>query len=211
MALEANVPFEVEIRCHFESQEAAYTVLPFLHDCLQSQSVPWVSRIFGLSVFKSGQLLRVAEVVRHGKSQYYLGWKGPDVGQFANIRREIDEECTHGIVDSAILRKFGADGDAGTPDAAARKLEELGHKEFMSFSGSDLAGYDKSLGVSAKLMVCPVLRWPVLVELEKMASTEQEAIQREAELRELSLGFRLQSRLVREEPPTLLYTGLFAH
>ena len=131
-----------------------------------------------------------------------------DIGAFANVRREIEEECTHGIINSAILSKFGIDGDFGTPGAVIRKLEEAGYAQFMSFSGKDLAGYDESLGVNAKLMLCPALQWPILVELEKMANTEADATRCEADLRELSRKYGLQSRLVREEPPTLLYAEL---
>lgn len=205
-----NASFEVEIRCHFDSPEEAYKVLPFVRSCLRRE-ISWVTRYYGLTLFKSGQLLRVSEVVYHGEVRHYLGWKGPDIGGFANIRQEVDEEITAGLVNSAIMRRLGAKGEIGTADAVGGELERLGHHQFMSFGGSDLTGYEEPLGLNVKLMTCPVLRWPLLVELEKTANTEEEATQCELELHELSTKFQLQSRLVREEPPSLLYAGLFAH
>jgi len=92
-----------------------------------------------------------------------------------------------------------------TLDAVVLELEHLGHREFMSFQGSDLAGYHKLLGIRVKLMTCPVLKWPLLVEIEKTADAEDEAVKCERALLELSRQFHLQSRLVREEPPSLLY------
>ena len=90
-----------------------------------------------------------------------------------------------------------------------RELELLGHRQFMSFRGNDLTGYNEPLGIEVKLMTCPELRWPLLVELEKTANTEKESRQREDELQEFCNEFQLHERLIREEPPSLLYTGLF--
>jgi hypothetical protein len=50
---------------------------------------------------------------------------------------------------------------------------------------------------------------PCLVELEKTAATPEETLQRQAELIEIVRKFNLEKRLVREEPPTLLYNRLF--
>jgi adenylate cyclase class IV len=202
--------FEVEIRCHFDSPEEAYKVLPFMRSCLRRE-VAWVTRYYGLTLFRSGQLLRVSELVHHGEVKHYLGWKGPDIGGFANIRQEVDEEITAGLVNSAIMRRLGAKEEIGAADEVGGELERLGHRQFMSFGGSDQTGYEGQLGLNVKLMTCPVLRWPLLVELEKTANTEEEATQYELELHELSTKFQLQSRLVREEPPSLLYAGLFPH
>lgn len=197
-------PFEVEVRCHFDSRDEAYKVLPFVRSCLQRE-VSWVNRFYGLTLFKSGQLLRVSEVVHRGEDRRYLGWKGPDIGRFANIRLEIDEEFTTGIVNSAVLKRLGGKEGIGTPEAMIRELEQLGHRQFMSFQGNNFDGYDDQFGVKVKLMACPVLKWPFLVELEKTADTEEEATRCEIQLLELSQRFQLQSRLVREEPPSLFY------
>ncbi len=204
--------FEVEIRCHFDSPEEAYEVLPFVRSRLQGESkVPWVARFYGLTLFKSGQLLRAGEAIHHGGVVHFLGWKGPDTGAFANIRQEVDEDITTGIANSAVIRLLGGKEGIVTPDSVARELKQLGHPEFMSFRGEDISGYDDRFGVKVKLMSCPVLKWPLIVELEKTANTEEEASRCESELQELSRRFQLQKRLVREEPPSLLYAGLFTN
>ncbi len=206
---DSEIIFEVEIRCHFENTEEALSLLPFLGPCLQGQDrVSWTTRFYGMVLFKSGALLRQAEVFQNGKTRHYLGWKGPDSGHFANIRQEIDEECTNGIASSAILERLGGNKRLPTRAAVIRELVRLGHSEFMSFHGNDLSGYDETLNVKVKLMNCPVLKWPILVELEKTANTEEEAVLCENYLRELSIRFQLQTRLVREEPPSLLHAQL---
>jgi hypothetical protein len=59
-------------------------------------------------------------------------------------------------------------------------------------------------------MLCKNLKRQVLVEIEKAASSIEEALVREEELREFCNLFGLHSRLVREEPPALLYTSKFS-
>ena len=122
--------FEVEIRCHFDSPKEAYKVLPFLRSCLQRE-ISWITRYYGLALFKSGQLLRASEVIHQGETRYYLGWKGPDIGGFANIRQQVDEEITVGLVNSTIMRLLGAKEEIETPDVVAGELERLGHHHFM--------------------------------------------------------------------------------
>ena len=207
-----RVTFEVEIRCHFDSQDQAFELLPFLRTCLQGGSaVSWFTRFFGLVLFKSGQLLRVAEVAQGGTVRRYLGWKGPDLGRFANIRQEIDEEFTTGIANSTVLRQLGGTERALAANGVVEELERIGHVQFMAFQGKDLTGHDQERDLKVKLMTCPVLKWPVIVELEKTAETEQAARRLEDDLRELSNRFALASRLVRKEPPTLLYEQLYSH
>jgi hypothetical protein len=79
----------------------------------------------------------------------------------------------------------------------------------MSWRGADFFGDYKPLDVSMKLMTCRTLRWPVLVEIEKSAKSKKEALVRENELRSFCDRFGLNDRLVREEPPTLLYEARF--
>ena len=200
--------FEVEIRCHFEDVDEACRALPFVRSCLGREApFAWTTRYYGLDYFRSGGLLRVAEVFR-SQVRYYLGWKGPDIGTFANIRQELDEEITQGIGDSLILKRLQGSPGLSSRDAVIGELERLGHREFMSFSGSDLTGYDDSLGIKLKVMTCPMIKWPLLLELEKTANSEAEAARCEDELRELTRSFGLQSRLVRQEPPSLLYDSV---
>ena len=210
--MEQRPVFEVEIRCHFDSRDQAFKIMPFLPACLQGHTpVTWLTRFFGLPLFKSGQLLRVAEVRQDGNVRRYLGWKGPDTGRFANIRQEIDEEFTNGIASSSVLRQIGGTERSLAGNAVLEELDRLGHRQFMSFQGSDLTGYETTLDLKVKLMTCPVLRWPLIVELEKSADSEAGAALCEEELSELTERSGIRGRLLRKEPPTLLYEQLFSH
>jgi hypothetical protein len=199
--------YEVEFRCHFKDDSEAFRALPFLQPSL-TRRTEWVTYFYGLELFRSGRLLRIAEVTFNHKTDYYLGWKGPDTGRFANIRQEIDEDITTGIVDSAILDILG-----GRPSLAGRgeiiqEMERLGHHRFMSFEGTNITGHYEPLKLSLKMMPCAVLKWPLMVEIEKSAATEAEAIQCEKDLYDLCCQYKLQERVVREEPPTLLYESI---
>jgi adenylate cyclase class IV len=200
--------FEVEVRCHFGDVAEAYAALPFLLPNLQRKCV-WETSIYGLKLFQSGQLLRTASLVFDKEPRYYLGWKGPDIGQFANIREEIDEEITSGSSHSSILKLLAGRGSIHDINEAIQELDRLGYSRFMSFEGVDSSGYYAPYGLSLKLMHCPVLQWPLIVELEKTAHTAQEADLRQQELFDLCTLFQLHDRLVKEEPPTLLYNALF--
>jgi adenylate cyclase class IV len=205
----SEVRFEVEIRCHFDSQDQAFRTLPFLRTSVHREVV-WSEVFYGLQLFKSGQVLRISDALGTG-ARRLLRWKGPDIGEFTNIREEVDENITTGIVNSTILKRLGGKETVGTADEAIQELERLGHRKFMEWRGHNLDGFHEPLGIKVKLMNCQVLKWPLLVEIEKTANTREEATQWETDLRELSREFQLESRLVREEPPTLLYAGLFTH
>jgi hypothetical protein len=200
--------YEVEIRCHFNTATEAYKAMPFLRGCLTHQMV-WSSSICGRELFEKGQNLRNSKTTVDGETKYYLGWKGPDTGTFANIREEIDEVITDGITGSRILNKLGSKKDFVAQKKVAAELKALGYAGFMSFRGHDSFGYYEPLGVSMKLLYCRVLRWPVMVEVEKSAESLKEAAMREKELRQFCDIFGLHERLVREEPPTLLYQTRF--
>ena len=199
-----SVPYEVEVRFHFHDPEEAYQTLPFLQSSVEEE-VQWLTRHFGVELFLVGQVLRLSEVVGPGGLRHYLGWKGPDLVRLANIRQEINEDITHGIQHSAGLERLGVQRGIRAPDVATEELERLGYREFMRFRGRNLVGYQEALGVSVKLMSCSELAWPFLVELEKTAETKAEADQCEAELEQLCVEFGLGNRMVRDEPPALLY------
>jgi hypothetical protein len=205
--MNSTIPFEVEIRCHFETEEEAYAALPFLKPNLHQQR-GWKSRIYGPEFFQSGKLLRIAGDIFGKQSRSFLGWKGPDTGTFANIRQEIDEEITRGITDSVILKSLGGQTNLSGPSEVALELERLGYHYFMSFEGDDLRGDYGPLGIGLKLMRCDSLKWPLLVELEKIAQTREEALLCEKALFDISQKYNLRSRLLRDEPPTLLYQAL---
>jgi len=200
--------YEVEIRCHFNNPDEAYRTIPFLQACLKHEMV-WYSGIYGEECFKAGRLLRMSKTTVDGRTEYYMGWKGEDTGTFANIREEIDEVVTNGVTDSRILEKLGSQNTTLSRNKISAELKKLGYQRFMSWRGADLLGDYKPLGVSMKLMTCRTLKWPVLVEIEKSAKTKEEALVRENELRAFCGRFGLNDRLVREEPPTLLYEARF--
>lgn len=79
----------------------------------------------------------------------------------------------------------------------------------MSLRGKSIVGNYKPLGISVKLMFCPVLKWPLIVEFEKTAATEDEAKQCENELYDICHDLRIQDRHVKEEPPAMLYEITF--
>ena len=204
-----KILFEVEVRCYFESFEETHRILPFLHPCLQHH-YSYRTTFRGLELFKSGRLLRTAEVVTDKDTRYFITWKGQDTGKFANIRQEINEEVTEGIANSFILRSLGSRESFNSYHSVLKELEQNGYSGFMSFEGTDFSGYYQPYDIKLKLMNCPILKWPFLLELEKTARTEEEATRCENELRELIHKLHLQDRLVKEEPPSLLYERLFS-
>lgn len=204
-----NGKFEVEVRCHFESVSEAFDALPFLHSCLKRRYT-WKTNIHGLQLFQSGQLLRTAEVEVDNQYRCFIGWKGPDTGDFSNIRQEIDEDITSGSAESKILASLGGKRDVSGFRDLIQELDLLGYPQFMLFEGHDLAGYYEPYGIKLKLLNCTRLKWPLLVEIEKVANSAEEAVFCEQSLHDFCDQFQLQNRIVKEEPPTLLYQAVFA-
>jgi hypothetical protein len=203
-----NTVYEVEFRCYFNSIDEACEMVPFLHSGLQKYCT-WKTAVHGLDLFRSGQLLRTAEIMRSKEPRYYIGWKGPDTGKFANIRPEIDEEITPPNASSRILMMLsGSPGICGLNDVI-KELEHIGYPQFMSFEGTDFSGYYAPQNLHLKLMTCRHLKWPVIVEIEKTASSKIEAFSFEDDLYNLCYQLQLQKRLIREEPPTLLFNAMF--
>ena len=196
---------EVETRFYFKDDAEAYASIPFLKKSLTSTN-QWETHHLGIDLFKTDQVLRVGKNLRNNTvSQSYLGWKGRDQGTFANIREEMDEEITSGITDSAILTLLGTKSSQPTPEAVIQELNQLGHHLFMSFSGQNSLGYDETEDLHLKLMHCQKLEWPVLVEIEKTARDFDEALKRQQELLGITEKLQLQERVIRKEPPTLLF------
>ncbi|MGE5551624.1 MAG: hypothetical protein ACM3ZC_14015 [Bacteroidota bacterium] len=195
--------FEVETRLHFAAREEAFRLLPFLRSCLDRELI-WETHLHGLDLFRRGELLRLAGGhTPGGEDRFLLGWKGPDHGSFANIREEIDEEITHGIADSAVLAKLGGGAAAASPAEAAAALTRLGHVRFRTFSGRSLLGVYEPLGLHLKLMHCPILKWPLMLEIEKTAGDAPAAAAAEREIEGYVRAWGLTDRVVREEPPAL--------
>lgn len=204
--MDNNVIFEVETRVYFNNYAEAVSKLPFLNDVL-SKKIIWVTKTYGLDLFKSGKLLRVSEINWNINPKFFWGHKEPDIGKSLNIRIEQDEEITDGIQNSSILRTIGGKNILVTPANVEQMLESLGYEKFMSFSGTNLTGEHKDL--SFKLLACPVLKYPLLLEIEKTAKTLQEAFNKEIELEDFIARYGLENRVIRKEPPTLLYEEVF--
>jgi len=203
-----NPLFEVEFRCSFNSPENAYQVLPFVRNCL-NQRIPWSGTFYGRDLFESGKLLRISKIDKGSDIEHHLTWKGPDTGKFANIRQEISENITGGVIDSIVCEILGGKRRFPNKDAVIEELEHLGYHPFMSWHGIDFFGYYKTYDVNIKLMSCDFIKYPWLLELEKMASTSEEAILFETELNKISLKFKLGNYLVKDEPPDLLFEKVF--
>lgn len=78
----------------------------------------------------------------------------------------------------------------------------------MSFTGNNLTGHYDKYQLDLKLLHCPILRYPLLLEIEKSAKTLEEAFIKEQQLKDFLTEYKLQDRALKEEPTTLLYETL---
>ena len=204
-----QLSYEVEIRFYFNSYNDACEKLPFLDKSLQTVDW-WDTGMYGLELFRADRMLRIGDLEFEGiGKKRYLGWKGPDIGDFANIRSEIDEDITGGIEDSIVMSKIGGDRKSLTSGGVIEELNRLGYEKFMSFSGKNTIGRYDPLDINIKWMSCDQLKYPLMVEIEKIASTEEEARLCEKYLYEISSDLNLLDRLVKEEPTHLLYESIY--
>ncbi len=203
-----NAPYEVEFRCRFASDEEAYATIPFLRESL-FRSVGWTDAYYGPEVFERGEVLRFSSTIVRSEVRFFLGWKGVDLGSFANLRQELAEEVTTGIEQSEILALFAGQSGPYPREEIVPALEGTGHNYFMSYAGESALGHYEPLAVNLKLMRCEAIRWPLLVEFEKLAQTEDEAHRFESDLLDICHTYDLSDRLVDEEPGTLLYEQVF--
>jgi hypothetical protein len=199
--------YEVETRVYFNSPEEAFNALPFLRECLHNKA-EWQTSMYGIDLYNSGKLLRSANVKVNDITRSYWGYKEEDIGKFYNIRKELDEEITSGISDSYILQLINGTEQEVTRANVHQLLESLGYKEFMSFTGRNLTGRYEKLQLELKLLSCSVLRYPLMLEIEKTAKTLEEAYRKEQELKDFLIEYKLESRALKEEPTTLLYETL---
>jgi adenylate cyclase class IV len=198
---------EVETRFFFKDQAEAFDILPFLAPCF-TRNNRWKTVHFGPDLFQTDIMLRIGESQRETGNRIFLGWKGPDRGSFANIRAELDEEISAGIVDSQILTILGGEPQKTSALTVAEELIRLGHTPFMEFTGENRFGFYEQLNLHLKLMSCPVLAHPFMLEIEKTAVTDAEGLELERELLAFTRQYRLEDRVVRDEPTTLLYRTL---
>jgi hypothetical protein len=200
--------YEIEFRCAFASDAEAYRILPFLKASF-TREYTWFDNYHGLKVYKRGQVLRASGVDDHGHKRYFLGWKGPDTGTFANIRRELDVETTKGLAESPVMQHFCSLQQAWKAEEIEPTLEKAGYEKFMSYQGHSFVGRSEELGVNTKIMHCEILKYPLLVELEKLADSKAAALQCQHDLESIAKNYNLSPFLVKEEPGTLLYQATF--
>ncbi|MEZ4733797.1 MAG: hypothetical protein R3E79_42420 [Caldilineaceae bacterium] len=201
--------YEIEIRFCVARPEDAFALLPFLEESLGAPKV-WATDIVGREVYASGRLLRLGRVPPTGNTRYYLGYKGPDTGTFANIRQEWGEEITNGITGSAILAALGLADSHATHGAVVDVLHGAGYLPFMGFAGVDRLGYYAPLDLHTKLCQGEaILDQQYLIELEMSATTLEAAHTAERRLQEIAEEYGLTDRLFRDEPPTMLYQRTF--
>ena len=91
--LNESFSYRVETRFTFASKHEAIRALPFLEYSLHYE-VSWATTTYGKVLFAADRLLRISNVVNNNRTSYFIGFKEPDVGEFCNIRLEIDEEIT---------------------------------------------------------------------------------------------------------------------
>jgi adenylate cyclase class IV len=199
---------EVETRFRFTDQTETFDLLPWIAPCFNRKN-RWTTVHFGAGLFDKDIILRIGESYRETGNQLFLGWKGPDRGSFANIREELDEEITAGIISSQILTLMKGNPGQPSAGAVARELVRLGYEPFMEFTGENRFGFYEPLQLHLKLLYCPVLAHPCLLEIEKTAAGETEAMELERELLAFTRQYRLEERVVRKEPPTLLHDTLY--
>ncbi len=202
-----KVTYEVETRFHFSNPTEAFRIIPFLQSNL-TQPSHWRTIHYGRALMAQDEIIRIGFVDKGVGERVYLGWKGADRGRLINIRPELDEEISAGIKQSTILKQIGGVADQTSVEAIQTELVRLGYDEFMSFIGENQVGFYEPLQLHLKLMHCQTLRYPWLVEFEKTAQTPDEIGKREAELLEIVRLYGLNERLVRAEPPTLLWQTL---
>lgn len=199
---------EVETRFYFRDQAEAFGCLPFLSSCF-SRANRWKTVHYGLKLLQQDIVLRIGETIHPEGHRSFLGWKGRDTGSFANIRAELDEEITHGITHSLILKELGGQTEQASVTAVIAELARLGHPPFMEFAGENQFGFYEPQNLHLKLFYCSAVRYPYLLEIEKTAHTPEQALELEAELLAFTRQHHLEKRVVRDEPPTLLYQALF--
>lgn len=196
--------YEVEIRFVVEEAAEAFELLPFFQRSLGSPK-SWTTDIIGKQLFEAGKLLRMG-AVEDEKRRHFLGYKAEDVGKIANVRQEWGEEITSGIRGGRILPQIGIFEDFASASDVRAALNEEGYSAFMTFSGEDRLGYEEDLRLHTKLCSCSaILGDKLLIELEMEAATLAEAREAEKLLLALASDYHIFERLVRDEPPTMLY------
>lgn len=205
--MDKNLHYEVETRVYFESYEEALDKAVFLKDCLKRE-VDWTTYMFGPELYKSGRLLRMSRVEGKNHRKFWLGYKDKDIGKLYNVRAELDENITGGVQCSEVLKASCGGDYPVSPENVFELLEKLGHKQFMAFSGKNFVGEFE--GFSLKLMNCEVLKHKWLLEIEMGSADVDGAHSKEKELKSFADRWKMQDRIVMEEPPALLFEAIYS-
>ena len=196
--------YEVETRFYFDNNEDTFAQLPFLKSCLQ-RKILWNTTHYGKELHEKDIILRISHATIDNGEIFSLGYKEADTGKLLNVRKEYGEIITEGIKESVIMKILKGRVNMQSPEEVEEELIRLGYSPFMSFEGKSMVGKYEPLNMHFKLMYCKVLEYPLLLEIEKEAKTIDEIRGRADDLNKFIEEYRLEERIVRKEPPTLLY------
>ncbi len=200
--------FEVESRFKFKNKEEIFKALPFVEKSI-TQKVIWETTHYGLDLFKEDIVLRISNNEYNNNSVTSLAYKEADLGEGINIRREYREMITNDFNESHIVNILGGKKELKNSNQIIKELESLGHRKFMSFHGESYVGKYEPLNVDLKIMYCSQLKYPLLIEIEKAAADLKDAELKSRELMKLIKEYDLIHRLIKKEPPTLLFESKF--
>lgn len=196
--------YEIETRFHFSTEKEIYQKLPFLKSYLELE-VKWKTDHYGEKLFKKDYVLRISQSNVKGAKIVSLGYKEPDFGQKINIRKEYSEKIADIIQNSEILQILEGKKSLKNKILLAKELERLGYEKFMSFNGYSLLGKYDPLNLKLKIMHCRDLQFPLLLEIEKEAEMKEEIKDKEKSILNFIEEYDLKDKLIKKEPPTLLY------
>jgi len=183
-------------------------MVPFLKKSLK-QKVLWETVHYGQQLFKKDIILRLSCSKFNKKKVNSITYKEADLGEKINIRREYSEAITADFTESKIMNLLGGKKNLENRSQIIKELENLGHREFMSFKGESQVGRYNPLNIEIKIMYCSQLKYPLLLELEKSAVDIKDAELKRRELLELIAKYDLKQKLITKEPPTLLFESEF--
>ncbi|MEN8906995.1 MAG: hypothetical protein ABF289_13635 [Clostridiales bacterium] len=177
-----------------------------MKNCFNRQ-IQWETDHYGIDAFRKDKIIRISRSKEEEKAYSWLGYKEKDFGEMCNIRKEIDEDITNGIIESDILKIIGIDKSFDHPEAIEYALNKK-HKKFMSFSGSSILGYQKEFDFKLKFMYCNHLKYPYLLEIEREEIEYNHIGKHVKDIESFIAKYNLEGLKIKEEPPTLLYNTL---
>lgn len=222
-----RLKYEVETRFCFNTKDELLDIFPILKN-ITFTKVIWNTTILKNELFNQDIQLRFSEVCINEKKHYYLGYKDKDIGNFCNIRKELDEEIkdfsnfySKSIILKKILKIQNLQDKLKIKDyyEFLNYLNFLNLDKFLFFEGeSELASIALSKFFSEKenkkiekqrlnlkILYSKQIKYPILFEIELMADNEKQAFFYETLLRKVVDEYNLGSKIIRKEPPTIVY------